>query len=413
MKDLLLKCIVLFQLVFALYCVREFRGLEGRLQGFQTKALHMLRGQKARASEDRLFWEKTFKVQNLPSEIREVPFADKMGIILSVRDIHIPGVVAPHNAALVAEGGAYLLFFRYDTPLCVEEPLPCHTHIGCVDLDRDFSPTSPCFSIDTKSPFSEDPRVVKIDGKYLLTYNDVLPGKNTRRGMRVAHFDPQTKLLNGIKSFDRRAFSIEKNWAPFSPDGKNLHFIYTISPHQVFKVASPEETLLTDVVEPNDMALLSFGDWSKVWGYPRGGTPPQLVDGEYLSFFHSSFEDSGGAVWYIMGAYTFEATAPFRITKISSCPILFDGIYSATHQNTSNPNVRCIYPAGFVLERRDGKALIQLSCGENDSTIKILTFDKDTLLKSMKSVSIEKREVATLEDLWAPLEFKKAYSGWF
>ena len=123
-----------------------------------------------------------------------------------------------------------------------------------------------------------------------------------------------------------------------------------------------------------------------MWGPLRGGTQAQLVDGQYLGFFHSYFIDSRKVAWYLMGAYTFEAEPPFRITGISPYPILFDGIYETEPKNTSCLDKYIIYPAGFVTEERDGKKVIQVTCGENDSAIKVVSFDQEQLLKSLKKI---------------------------
>ena len=118
----------------------------------------------------------------------------------------------------------------------------------------------------------------------------------------------------------------------------------------------------------------------------RSGTVVQKIGDEYLGFFHSAFEDSNNFVWYVVGAYTFEAKPPFRITSISNYPIFFDGIYNSTPVHTANPLVRCLFPCSFVIENSSGRELIQLSCGENDSHVKIVTIDKKALLKSLKKI---------------------------
>lgn len=121
-------------------------------------------------------------------------------------------------------------------------------------------------------------------------------------------------------------------------------------------------------------------------GKPRGGSAAKIVGNEYLAFFHSSFCDDDGINWYIMAAYTFEAKPPFRITAVSNYPILFKGIYDSPPLNTANPLARCVFPGTFACETRDGKELIHLPCGENDSAVKIITIDKVALLKSMKKI---------------------------
>jgi predicted GH43/DUF377 family glycosyl hydrolase len=89
-----------------------------------------------------------------------------------------------------------------------------------------------------------------------------------------------------------------------------------------------------------------------------------------------------------MGAYTFEAKPPFRITAVSTAPILFDGIYDTPALNTASPDKYVIFPCGFAIEKKEGKTLIHLGCGENDSAIKIVTMDKDELVKSLHKVQL-------------------------
>ncbi|MBU6383145.1 MAG: hypothetical protein KGR16_02370 [Verrucomicrobia bacterium] len=387
MSRYLLKAAILLQLTLAIYLICEVRGLRKRLYAFQRKTLSFLRQHELLAYEFQAFLEQRFKVLEFPRSLKHLPLAEEQGILLASRKIDIPGVIAPYNASLIEEADHYLLFFRYDIPAIGDDEVPYHSYIGCVELNSDFLPLSPFTTLDTKSAFSEDPRVMKVDGQYFITYNELMAGKRTRREVRMATVDSLTKRIESITRFDRRKMSVEKNWMPFVPDGKTLHFIYTIRPHEVLKLASPQHNALLQVGVCDPKCALSSLDWPKQWGIPRGGTPPRLVDGEYLSFFHSSLIDDRGITWYVMGAYAFEAAAPYRITKISPHPILFHEIYRTAHQNTANPKVRCIYPAGFVLERREGKDLIQLSCGENDSAVKVLTIDKEALLRSLKPVS--------------------------
>jgi hypothetical protein len=47
---------------------------------------------------------------------------------------------------------------------------------------------------------------------------------------------------------------------------------------------------------------------------------------------------------------------------------------------------RVIFPAGFAVEKRPEGDLIHVSCGENDSGIKIVSFRKEALFKSLKKL---------------------------
>lgn len=133
-------------------------------------------------------------------------------------------------------------------------------------------------------------------------------------------------------------------------------------------------------------SLLQAAQWIERWGEIRGGTPALLIEGQYLAFFHSSFEDRAGIKWYTMGAYTFAKEPPFSMMRISSAPIVFEGIYETALCSAAHPGVRSIYPMGFVREKTDVSDLIHLSCGENDSAIKIVTFDTERLLNSLEVV---------------------------
>jgi len=105
----------------------------------------------------------------------------------------------------------------------------------------------------------------------------------------------------------------EKNWIWFFHDGLH-HMIYITQPHTVVPFNAFMEAgtpYITQEINP-------------IWmhGRPAGGTPPVLVDGEYWSFFHSSTPWVGQRRRYHMAAYAFEAKPPFRITKMSSLPLL-------------------------------------------------------------------------------------------
>lgn len=119
-------------------------------------------------------------------------------------------------------------------------------------------------------------------------------------------FWPKFGANNGSKK--------EKNWAFFEHD-KALHCVYSDGPNR--KVIRLEgEKVVAEYDSP-------AATWP--WGVIRGGAPPVLMaDGQWLAVFHSSLatEEAPHFVRYYGGAYTFEAKPPFRITAISSRPII-------------------------------------------------------------------------------------------
>ena len=370
--------IFITQLLIILYLSIKFRNLKRSLCQTQYKSLSAIRKTQTLIQELHLSFEKLFEIRQLPLVIAQIPFADEKGIIRSVKTINIPAVPAPYNASIIEKGSGYLLFFRFDIPTIGKDHPPFFSSIGCINLDRDFKPTEKTFSkIKTNSNFSEDARIFQNGNRSFLVYNDLISDSKNRRGIRIASIDLDKKSLDFITSLSLPTSRAEKNWTPFSLEGE-IHFLYSINPQKIFKVPNPEKNFMSSI----SLSTVSKLDWPDIWGTLRGGTPAKLVDGEYLAFFHSSFEDYRGIVWYIMGAYTFESSYPFRITRISPHPILFNGIYDTAHKNTANPNIRSIYPAGFIV---DGD-LIHVSCGENDSAVKIITMDKKNLLLSLKQI---------------------------
>ena len=109
----------------------------------------------------------------------------------------------------------------------------------------------------------------------------------------------------------------EKNWIWFVHEGK-WHLVYQANPHTVAEFNDNFE-LMNEWVNP----VLDLA-WD--YGEIRGGTPPvRIRDGvrdEFWTFFHSSTPWKAPFRQYHMGVYAFEAKPPFRITRISTFPIL-------------------------------------------------------------------------------------------
>lgn len=322
---------------------------------------------------------------SFPKELKEIPFADE-NLILGVKEVEIRNVFAPYNPALVSTKDGYSLLFRFDKIRQLYTGI-FNTYLGHVNLDRDFNQTAEEYTtIDMQSLHAEDPRVICANDQLYLLYNDVL--SKSRRGMHIAKLDLESRKIHTVIPLDLKISLIEKNWAPFvySANGsaENIYFQY--------KIASPRKLLQLgpDLLSSSfEKGLAHECIWSDKWGGISGGTPALLVDGEYLAFFHSKFVDALGIFWYVMGAYTFEAHPPFKLTAISPHPILFEGIYDSAHLNTADPMKCVIFPSGLVTEQQGTQTLLHLACGENDSSCKIITFDKDELLKSLKKIKTD------------------------
>ena len=271
-------------------------------------------------------------------------------------------------------------------------------YIGCVELDSQFNQTQKEFApINTHSRHAEDPRVFRANNKLFLLYNDLIENDFfEHRIMHMSEVDEDNFELKRIHKLDPKLQQVEKNWAPSEyvnkKGGSEIYFDYSVAPLKLLKLSTQSESSVEHITSTYNRNLDGLM-WPGLWGGLRGGTPAQKVGDEYLAFFHSSFRDRNGIIWYCMGAYTFEDQPPFRITKISNYPILFEGIYGTPPMNTADPMKRVIFPSGFVVEERNGKEVIHLSCGENDASVKIITLDKNTLLRGMKKIQLKRKGI--------------------
>ncbi len=327
----------------------------------------------------------------LPPSLRLIPPAETSNLVLKAQEIKIRNVIAPYNASLIKKADNYLLFFRYDIINQHSINRNFFSYIGCIELDKNFKQTAKEFcKIDTQSNFSEDPRTVQIENNLYLIYNDLHSSSDQCRSMHLANIDVETLKTNFITELDFQMQPIEKNWSPFEYIDKqrksHLYFEYYLTPHIILKLKNPKTNSLKHLIFPNFKYQKNLS-WPKLWGTPRSGTVSlKINEQEYLSFFHSVFTDKNKFVWYVIGAYTFDKDPPFRITRISQYPIFFNGIYESTPINTADPCKRVLFPCSFVFDKYLNKEVIHLSCGENDSHIKIITLDKNILLKNLKKI---------------------------
>ena len=313
-----------------------------------------------------------------------------------------------YNASIIEHKDGYLVIFRHDTTKkwckgCrYKKP-----QIKMVFVDKNFEQIKPIQTIvtDTAS-IAEDARVHALGDQLFLTYNDdPLVTKITldyrKKEQKKEHSHPWRRAiflgkLNAISgqlsdnkevsSGSIQSGSIEKNWTPFEYPEKsgNLYYIYSTSPHKILEINNSNGLLSAKNISnsSNDIDQV----WQKnTWGEIRGGTPARLVDGVYITFFHSwkLFPDFK-SLFYVMGAYIFEAKPPFKILAITPNPIFFQDVYSSPRRLSY---LNTLYPAGFVVEKQGKETLLHVSCGENDTSIRIVTINKDALLRSMVQLS--------------------------
>lgn len=310
-------------------------------------------------------------------------------IVLSTKRIFFEEFPDAFNPSLIKTDMGYLMAFRYTPNRWIHPGL---SYIVIVPLDASLTPTTKPQVLKVRPKYSkvfsqaEDPRLFIYKDRIFLIYNDNAekrdPSPQDRRDMFIAelfHDKDKGYTLSAPRKLiyeEKYKKAIwQKNWLPFEYNGMML-FIYSITPHEIIYPnvvnGSCYKFDITDIESP----------WN--WGNLRGSTPPIIDDGEYFSFFHSSIVTSSAAsfgcemYFYFMGAYTFSATPPFQITKISRTPILHDTFYTP-----STFYKRVVFPGGCVI----AGDLVHVAYGKDDCEIWIATLDKAALKRSLIPVT--------------------------
>lgn len=225
----------------------------------------------------------------------------------------------------------------------------------------------------------EDPRAVVHNGRTFVSCCNfvILRGKGwTGAHQAVFEVNDQWQMVNrwdpvygNNGSMLGKNSGHEKNWLFFFRDGRP-HMVYGATPHTLVelddKFQKPVEHVTTN---PNI-------EWIWTFGEIRGGTPPVLIDDEYWTFFHSSMpwrED--GKRWYVMGAYAFQSTPPFQITRITTRPLLC----GSKNDRWAEGKPLVVFPCGALM--REGKWLV--TGGLNDLDTFFIEIPHTELLERM------------------------------
>jgi predicted GH43/DUF377 family glycosyl hydrolase len=307
-------------------------------------------------------------------------------VILSTHRIELENFPGAFNPSIFKVKEGYLLTFRYS-------PDPYYqywiSYIGIVLLNDSLEQISTPELLNTRPINSktdsqaEDARIFQYKDRIFLIYNDNLidpsPSIYQRRDMFLAelvkingHFTLSSPLKLVYEEKYHTQFW-QKNWTPFEWNG-SLFLSYTINPHEIlypnFKTGK-----CYHLYETAPSIKWDFGTL-------RGSSPALLIDGEYLSFFHSgiitSLSPSDKPGWhYFMGAYTFSSEPPFTITKMTPHPMMAPGFYAIPRSYK-----KVIFPGGFV----DNGPLIYLAYSRDDCEVWIAKIDKMALKKALKPI---------------------------
>lgn len=230
------------------------------------------------------------------------------------------------NCSIIESGKGYLLLWRQGWG---------GADLYLVRLDSDFQVTGKPKMLNlTRSGAEfgrEDGRLFRVDGKLHVMY----VGVEKKFGpVNVLYATVNEKTLEVEKKWypqiDGRQ-SWEKNHAYFGYD-KKVMSIYSIKPHRVLEVKG------------NDAQFKHETRARYLWSGGRlsGGASPYYYNSQWYHFFHGSTEWNGRRQ-YNMGVYTFEATPPFRPSRITPHPI---DVADPTVSHDNHCDV--IFPGGVI-----------------------------------------------------------------
>jgi predicted GH43/DUF377 family glycosyl hydrolase len=347
--------------------------------------------------------------------MKGIPLADTSGIVLGSKVIQIHGVRSAYNGSLVKKKDGYLLVFRIDnsdvyqrlpsTWVQSRDPVPMNLFkIGIVKLNDNFEQVGDCRVINCQGRNFMDPRAFRVRGTtYLMCYEFEKPGKDVWimkiNDSTLENSEPH-QLITGMPLQER-------NWVPLISSRTEINsipFLYTLYPNTsgFFSVDGGEVRFSQNIKKLSktknfaSVRISSPPSWK--WGPISGGSPAILVGDRYLEIFHSYIHT--GKEWkrtYSMGACAFSKDPPYRLLSISPYPIFFKDIYQTSFLGRIGPlfhpkwhnRLDCvIFPAGIAEGiGKNGKKVVHVSCGENDLSTRIVTFDLEALLNSLVPVS--------------------------
>lgn len=318
-----------------------------------------------------------------------IPFAEKEGIVLHVSKLKIPGYPFAYNPSIVKHSKeTYLIAFRHDFPMQYDGYRA--VKLGLIETDLHFFPLTEPKLLDTGNTHSPDPRLFRMDNKFFISYAHLTKwGPPYECCIGLSTIDPLHRTTKCNYDLLYKKGPREKNWVPFvhtSTAGKSdIYFVYSFMPYTLVRLKQPISGAIDHPFPPSETAPQGLLQWEARYGKIRGGTPAEIVGDEYLCFFHSSFQEKS-LYWYVFGAITFDTKPPFSIRRISSHPILFQKMYSSSFAAQRNLSIRAIFPSGFVQAEEHNKDVLHVLCGENDSAIKVITFDTKKLLSSLRPI---------------------------
>jgi predicted GH43/DUF377 family glycosyl hydrolase len=245
---------------------------------------------------------------------------------------------------------------------------------------------------------SESNNTMKLMVVYATRYPRKLP--EIRMSYTMLTFTGETISHGSVKTFNyeaERGREDQKNWSPFNYAGR-VYYISSGQPHRITAQADTTELSL-DIVKARTVSTSKVGGLERFWkhGEIRGGSPAVLLNGSYITFFHSSVipPETGDVLrTYVFGAYLFEKDPPFAIKAMTKHPIIHESMYTGPWTNLPQSYYHIDYVAFpmSILLSEDQKS-IHLIYGHQDVNGWVAKIDVTLLLESMTRVNTESSSI--------------------
>lgn len=286
--------------------------------------------------------------------------------IIESKKIEVPVRVAYNGSAINTPAGKLLMYRGFhDSSL----------HAAWLTDDYEYvSDSSQKLSLAR----NEDPRLLWHNNQLLMSTSYYDGGNNVRVELRTVIVDRERKVrVSDLAKFDRfecgyKKQGMEKNWLPFSHDGRLL-YVYSYRPHRIVEVDLFRGSCR--VVHTTNFKEIP---WEGKFGRSiHMSTPPIRVGNNYMASFHTheSFR-------YYTGFYLFEGKPPFRVIKQSCKPVFHPR--DASDENLVK-GIKLLFPVAAQIENGN----LVTTGGQNDSAVVVHRLDLNKILDEMIPVSEE------------------------
>lgn len=307
--------------------------------------------------------DKWFAEQGIPSDF------PKVSSQVAVADLNRSKLhKGAYNCSICKAGEKIYLAYRY------HQDNSHKTRLSMAELDKNFIVLGNK-EIALAGFSTEDPRLFLFRGRLHISW--VESSWNQEKAISVVKYaelkdaGKNWTVLNTIqpKCGKNDGTAQEKNW-PFFQLGSHVAFIYRNNPLQIVSLTGE---LSNGYINSNSAT------WH--WGEIKGGTAPITYKGKWLRFFHSTLDNEPFQHnrRYYLGAYLMEPKGEYKITSISSKPIVYGSVFDDLTQTEKlgcfHRKPKVVFPCGAMA----GNGVIHVSVGINDCECAILNLKESDL----------------------------------